>query len=34
MRVRKSPKNIAGELLDTGGCIFFNGASDMWMWSD
>ncbi len=27
-------QNRAGELLDTGGCIYFDRASDMWMWSD
>jgi hypothetical protein len=32
MRARR-PKNRAGELLDTGGCLF-DGARDMWMWSD
>jgi hypothetical protein len=33
MRVRK-PKNRAGEPLGTGGCICFDRARDMWMWSD
>jgi hypothetical protein len=33
MRARK-PENRAGELSDMGGCTFFDGARDMWMWSD
>jgi hypothetical protein len=30
----KKPKSRAGELLDIGGCIFFDGARDIRMWSD
>jgi hypothetical protein len=33
MRARK-PKNRTDELLDAGGCIFFDGVRHMWMWSD